>query len=133
MAPKTNPFFQIADLQSQTIEVRATNSTSGVVIPADRISLIEVADKEITIDIPSKSCSAGHRIAIALAIKNSGNEMIFQTQMTGVVGEIVDETPERQLIQVRFQQFSTEEWEAFLNQLSAKQRNLNQILLNTRK
>lgn len=128
-----NPFFSLADLESLELQIEGTNITSRVQLATGKIKLIEIAEKEVMIAVPEKSCSQGHSLSLVITASRGEAAPVLQNQVIGVVSEILENAEGWQRVRLVFRQFSMKDWQAVLDYFWNRQTSVNALLKSTRR
>ncbi len=127
MSNNKNPFFKVENLQHLELKVSGINSTSQVPFKENSLHLIQILENGICIEVPPKSCAMGH----SLSLNISGLSMEEPIPVIGVIENI--EGDSNNIVQLKFRQYSQENWKKLLEYFSGKQTSINTFIKNSRK
>ena len=117
-----------SDFESMEFDIRVTSSTSGVVFPESaNVKLIQFLDDGLLIQMPTKSCAAGHRLLVDVQGKNSKGELI-QLEGTAQVKAIQNLSENADQVTTKMIQFNEEKWKSLIEILSERQKEVTNFL-----
>ena len=128
-----NPFFSLADLESLDLQIEGTNITSRVKLPPGKIRLIEIAEKDVLIAIPEKSCSQGQSLSLSIEATCGDEPPVLQNQVIGIATEILEDSDGWQRVRLVFRQYSVKDWQTILDYFFNRQTSVNALLKSTRR
>ena len=114
--------FNPKDFESIELKIDFKNLTTNTKIEQNKsITLIEIGDKTLTLEVPTKSCNHKHNVMLSIQKVEKKNHKFYTQTLFSTTGKIrnVENLDETLKIEVDCIQFEEKEWQD-LQQLFAK-------------
>lgn len=126
------------DFQSLELVLNVTNATTNTRIEDGkrvygnktdkkagedhRIQILELMEEGLILEMPSRSCSAGHSLFIEIQTKGAKRDIKLEFRVKVVEAESIDKNVDR--IQVELTQFDNYSWNKFCGLFSSRQKEI---------
>lgn len=113
--------IRVSDFTSTKIEAKLQNNTTGMPIrsePPTRV--LEIQDRGIVFEIPSKSCARGHSLTIEIKA-TTPDETQYRFTSTARVEELESLKDGTDRVNVVFLQFDEKIWDEFCKSFNSRQ------------
>ena len=121
----------IGPLESVSIrwKIRMKNTTAGTSLADDQqVKVLEILEKGLVLDVPGKTCSAGHFLAFEISGEGFP-DLDFPLRATGKVESVKKFPDHRDQIQVKFIQYPEDPWDMIHRFLAQRQEEISKFLL----
>lgn len=129
MDAQPEDLIHVEDFNSMEITIEMHNTTTDMPArEAPPIQLIELLERGMTLDVPTRSCAPGHNLMLKFKTLLPNRDP-FEFNTTAKV-ESVRSTPFGGTDQIRisFLQFTEQDWEKFRGKFDSRQKEIEQFL-----
>lgn len=126
MSINAEDVFNPKDFESIKLIVYFANTTTGTAIKdPGKISLTEIGEKHLTLDLPSKSCNAKHNVTVDIKrFDKQQKKEIEIVKATGKVHSFQDVGDDRARVVIECVQFDEKSWADLLAFYSNRQQEI---------
>lgn len=130
-APKpqnhSEELIRLSDFSSMHIEVQLQNNTTHMPIRSEPpVVLLELQERGMVLEIPSKSCSQGHNLMVEMRA-TTPDRAVYTFTSTARVNELENYPDGTDRVTLALLQFDEDVWESFCKSFSSRQDEIEQF------
>ena len=115
------------DLTPVEIHVKLQNTTAGTCINAtEKIQVIQILESGLILQIPEKSCAAGHKLLLTLVGQDTQRRFV-EMEATAQVNNRNNIAPRIDEIALKFLQFDEAKWKSLVESIERRQKEILQF------
>lgn len=120
--------LKTSDFQSLELKVKISNMTGQTPLrDQDQIKVIQFLEKGMILQVPKKSCSGGHHLAIEIEMTGNPTKAV-EFKATAKVEKVENSGSDKMdEITIKFLQFGEVAWNQIRNGLEDRQKEINQF------
>lgn len=126
--------FNAKDFESIQLRISFKNLTTRTETKStDQVSLIEIGDRTLYLELPERSCNVKHSVMVDISQIEKGLKTLKPLlSVTGKISQVEDVGEHLNQVSIHCLQFDEESWKKLVNIYAARQEEINQFLATVR-